>query len=284
MTVSQVIKQSALPRVEAEILLAFVLKKNREYLLTHPEAAINVPASRIFFFLEKKRLKNWPIAYLIGHKEFYGLDFKVCPAVLTPRPETEIIVEEIVRLSQETERPLIIDIGTGSGAIIISIAKELKRLAPSIYAKSEYTGLDISAPALKLARVNARQHGLDKKIIFKYGDLLKPIIKTIPGRDLVIAANLPYLTPAQIKRAPSISREPRLALNGGSDGLKLYRRLLSQLIKAKARSIALVCEIDPTQARPLKAMMKKLWLKVSIKIQPDLTKKNRFVVMSLKNS
>ena len=284
MTISQAINKSSLPRLDAEIILAFVIKKPREFLLTHPNNELNEPALKIFHFLEKKRLSNWPAAYLFGYKEFFGLNFQVNPAVLTPRPETEMIVEEIIRLSRETERPLIIDIGTGSGVIIISAAKELKRLEPLLYKQSAFFGLDISAPALKIAKANAQVHGLARKITFNRGDLLKPVTGLIAGRDLIIAANLPYLTPTQIKQAPSISREPRLALDGGQDGLKYYRCLLVQLKKAKARSIVLICEIDPAQAKPLKAIMSKIYPQSLIKIQPDLTKRNRFIIMTIKNS
>ena len=284
MTISQIIDNSSLPRMEAEILLAFVLKKNREYLLTHPETLVNVPAGKIFSFLEKKRLKNWPIAYLIGHKEFYGLDFKVNKNVLVPRPETEMMVEEIVKMSKEIKRPLIIDLGTGSGAIIIAVAKELRRLDKAKYHQSDFVGIDISASALKTAKSNASLYKLTKKIKFHCGNLLTPIAKQISKRVLIVAANLPYLTPAQTTKEPSISHEPQLALDGGSDGLKYYREMFLQLTRAKHQSFTLFCEINPAQTHKMKALAKKRWPMANIRIKKDLARKNRLVIITLKNS
>jgi release factor glutamine methyltransferase len=318
-TFTQILKLSPLPRLETEILVAFLLKKTREFLMAHPETKINSAILRRFYLLEKKRLANWPIAYLTGHKEFYGLNFKVSPATLVPRPETEMIVDIVVDIAEQThgtkdghlnalkihaadKNPrgiqkkirsdrhsfLIIDLGTGSGAIIIAAAKNLKQNFPAAYGRTKFLAVDISAGALRIAKQNAQTNRLDKKIKFIAGDLLMPFIKQITtarDSDIIITANLPYLTPRQIKDSPSIAREPKLALDGGSDGLKYYRRLFSQLAKIKTsagRTITVFCEIDPSQAKKITALSKKHFPKAENAIHPDLSKRKRLSITKIR--
>lgn len=146
-TVSLIFKESSLPRLETEILMAFLLHKNREFILTHPETKISPVLYKKFKILEIKCLKNWPVAYLTLKKEFYGLNFKVSPTVLIPRPETELFVDNIINLIKSQDIKVnnfnqslpgeltIIDVGTGSGAIIIAVASELRRLFPAHFKK-----------------------------------------------------------------------------------------------------------------------------------------------------
>ena len=299
MTAGEIIKKSSLPGGEAEIILAFLLKTEREFLLTHPETPISPAQAKKFRQLRNKRLKNWPIAYLIGKKGFYGLDFKVSPAVLTPRPETELIIEKIIDIvGQDVKRgiktegsssadqapgPIIIDLGTGSGAIIVTVGAELKRLFPANFYKVKLVAVDISGAALKIARQNAGNYGLTNKIKFYRGNLLtpiKPILKKITGRELIIAANLPYLTLKQIKKSPSISREPKLALAGGRDGLEYYRKLFRQLsifgLSAGAK-IRVLCEIDPGQTKKMKELIKKYFPATRNEIKKDLAGHDRLI-------
>jgi len=296
---SQIISSSSLSRPETEILLAFILKKTREFILTHPETKLTASAYRRFRILEKKRLAAWPIAYLTGHKEFYGLDFKVSPATLVPRPETEMIVKKIVASAKSlilkklpdmdsASWPLIIDLGTGSGAIIIAVASELKRLFPTDYKNIEFSAVDISPGALKVAKQNAAAHKLNKKIRFYRGNLLRPLTELTAGRPifkvdsrLIISANLPYLTPGQIKKSPSIKREPKLALDGGADGLKYYRTLFRQLSKTPFRSATVLCEIDPGQAKKITALAAEYFPAAVNSLQTDLSGQNRLFVLEL---
>ena len=281
-TISQILTASSLPRLETELLLGFVLKKGREYILTHPETTVSQKAIQQFKKLEKKRHNNWPLPYLTGNQEFYGLNFKVSPAVLIPRPETELIPDflkaDLIKLP-ENSRPYLLDVGTGSGAIIISATKEISKL-PQLFKRTNFLGLDISAPALEIARLNAHQHQLGKKIKFLQNNLLNKIpTKKFKGRDLFISANLPYLTPKQIKGQSSIAREPRLALDGGADGLDYYRRLFKQLAILPLRSLLLICEIDPGQTVRITKLAKILIPDSQQEIKKDLRQKNRFLII-----
>ncbi|MFA6995116.1 MAG: peptide chain release factor N(5)-glutamine methyltransferase [Patescibacteria group bacterium] len=283
--ISLIFKESSLPRLEAEILVSFLLNKTREFVLTHPETKITPGLYKKFKSLEIKRLNNWPIAYLTGQKEFYGLNFIVGSTVLIPRPETEMMVDKIIEHIKTTlnvkQTPYIIDIGTGSGAIIISVAQELKRLFPPLFKNTKFAATDISYTALNTAKKNAKNYKLGNKIKFYRGNLLDPLKlnhKKIKNYRLFITANLPYLTPKQIKESPSISREPRLALNGGSDGLKYYRELFKNL-KTLHLPAYVLCEIDSKQSSKIKTAAKKIFLKTELKIYKDLTKKNRLLIM-----
>ncbi|MDP2736815.1 MAG: peptide chain release factor N(5)-glutamine methyltransferase, partial [bacterium] len=228
-------RQITNPHLEAEILLSKILKKPREFILAHGENKLTAEQIKNFQSLVFRRLKGEPIAYLTGHKEFYGLNFKVNKNVLIPRPETELMVEEALKLvarsssasarqRRDGQPVTLADIGTGSGCIIIALAKQ------NINGKLLAT--DISAKALAVARQNAKNNHVDKKIKFLKGGLLEPIVKNkliINRQPLIILANLPYLTPTQIKNSPTIKYEPKLALAAGSDGLKYYRRLFKQI-------------------------------------------------------
>ncbi len=348
--VFQTAKKTRLPSIELELILAFVLKKStpletrnkktskgdesflssfkrkhisgqssfltgsREFLFTHPEYELTKKQISNFKFQISKRLKSWPLAYLTGHKEFYGLDFIVNKNVLIPGPETELMVDEAIKLvsriaypkspAAEVEPPIggstsfcLIDVGTGSGNIIISLAKLIKKLS-SEYSELSFNfyGVDISKKALAVARKNAKLHKVNNKIKFLHGNLLKPILKiksTIDNRHskILILANLPYLTLRQIKQSPTIKHEPRLALNGGRDGLKYYKRLLRQVgiirdsLKFVHNScISVLLEIDPSQTQKIITLIKNQLPTATYEIKKDLCGRNRLVIMNLKIS
>ncbi|MHB8904041.1 MAG: peptide chain release factor N(5)-glutamine methyltransferase [Patescibacteria group bacterium] len=295
-SLSEIISELSIEKKEAEILTAFLLNKTRESLLTDPD----IKTDKLFYkkikALEKKRLKNYPIAYLIGEKEFYGLNFKVNKDVLVPRPETEMMVDKIIEIlknesnnfekdldtsknlfNDNYNNPVFIDIGTGSGAIIIAIANEIKKFWPNDSDNFKFYGTDISEGDLKIAKKNARLHNLNKTINFFAGNLLEPVIKKLTKKNLIIAANLPYLTPAQVKGSPSISREPKLALVAGHDGLKYYRELFYQLENIKYKSLILFCEIDPSQSNSITSLAKKIFPTAKLEIIKDLASLDRFL-------
>ena len=182
-----------------------------------------------------------------------------------------MIIDEISQL--KSAKPLIIDVGTGSSAIITALAKNIKLNG------ARFIAADISGPALKIAKENAKFNKVSKKIKFYQGNLLSPILKSLSGQNLVIAANLPYLTKKQIASAPSIKREPRLALDGGPDGLKYYQTLFKQLKGVKYKSLYLILEIDPGQTAKIKSLAKKYFPSSFLEIKKDLTGKNRFVII-----
>jgi release factor glutamine methyltransferase len=283
MNIKELTQESKLPRLEAELLLAFLMARPREFIIVHEKDVLLPALIKKFKAAEKKRLLNFPLAYLTGRKEFYGLDFKVNKNVLVPRPETETLVEMVLNYARQKKNGLdFIDIGTGSGAIIVSLASELAKQSELIFNSSSFLGLDISRAALGVARQNAKLHNLNKKIAFLQSDLLKNIpANSLEDSHLVIAANLPYLTPKQTSEEPSISREPKLALDGGPDGLKYYRELFKQLKKVKFASLLLICEIDPGQAKTIKLNAQKIWPSARLKIVKDLRPQARFLKLEI---
>ena len=275
--------------LDAEILLAKILKKSREFILSHGEKKITSKKIADYKKLINKRIKNIPLAYLLGEKEFYGLNFLVNKNVLIPRPETEILVEQALEivLNNTNKNNYIIDIGTGSGCIIITFIKELqKKISYQKLQKYSFFASDISKKALQVARQNTRQHKLQKKINFLQGSLLEPFLekqntkknKLTKSQNILILANLPYLTPQQVKDSPTIQAEPELALVAGKDGLKYYQQLFKEIKKLKKLNFSyqMICEIDPAQVSFLKKIVKQE-LGKNIKIIKDLRKKNRFV-------
>ncbi len=277
--------------LDLELIISRVIKKTREFVLTHPEfKIIKNYELRITNYI-KRRINGEPIAYIFGEKEFYGLNFKVNKNTLVPRPETELIVDEALNIVTHNSQPVtLIDVGAGSGCIIITLAKILnsKFQIPN----SKFIAIDISKPALRIARQNAKLHQVDKKIKFIQGDLLKSTVKIIKNNQFdirhstfVILANLPYLTPAQIKNSPSIQHEPSLALNAGRDGLKYYRLLFKQIKKIAILHVAgcVLCEIDPSQAAKIKKIIKNNLPAAKIKIKKDLSGFNRLIIITIKN-
>ncbi len=258
-------KKIGSPVLDAELLLAFTIKKEKSFLFAHPEKKLSATQEKRFNELIRRRSKHEPIAYIIGHKYFYGLDIMVNKNSLIPRPESEIIVEEVIRMKLKS--PTIIDIGTGSGAIIIALAKNIRN--------AKFAATDISEKALSIAKKNAREHKVASKIKFLKGDLaepLKALLLRLKG-PAVITANLPYLPTNIWKKAmPDVKEyEPRNALDGGKDGMKYYRRLFAQLKKMRLKiKPTLIIEIDPSQSR---------FFDGKAKIKKDLCGRDRIVVI-----
>jgi release factor glutamine methyltransferase len=299
------------PHLEAEILLSNILKKPREFILAHPNYKLTNSQITNLKFQISCRIKGKPLAYIIGHKEFYGLDFRVNKNVLIPRPETELMIEEALkRIKNNVKRITLIDVGTGSGCIIVTLAKILNR--KSEIGNRKFLATDISQSALTIARKNAKLHKVNKDITFLRGNLLEPIIQNpkllitnyhrlggIPPtknyikkwRDqLLITANLPYLIPAQIKNSPTIQYEPKLALSAGPDGLKYYRQLFKQIkILLNSNKLALnsqifaMLEIDPSQTTKIKQLAKNTLPQCKYEIKKDLKGHNRLVIIEINN-
>lgn len=264
--------------LDLELIISRVIKKPREFILGHPEFTISTKHASQIANYANRRIKHEPLAYILGHKEFYGLDFKVNRNVLIPRPETELLVEETLNLLKTKKYQLkivIIDVGTGSGNIIISIARNM------IYSPNmNFFALDRSKKALKIAKINAKINLVCKKIKFMEGNLLKPLIKKtikrMRNKKFFIIANLPYGWLAWNNNSSSETKglkfEPSMALFTGKRGLELYEKLLLQLLQFKELSgnISALFEIDPRQHVAIRTLIKKIIPSAKIKFKKDL--------------
>lgn len=271
--------------LEKELILTHILQKSREYVLMYPEINLNRAQKAKFGKLVKRRMNNEPLAYILGHKEFYGLDFKVNKNILIPRPETEQLVDEVLKLNPKNTN--IIDIGTGSGNIIITLAKYIK-------SKNNYFAIDISGKALYIAKQNAKKYNLDKKIKFIHGNLLNPFIqnyKFLPAgrqgkiKNSIIVANLPYLSRKIYNSISSDIKnfEPKSALLSGTDGLYHYRKLFSQIksFRAMCNTLQIYLEFSPEQKIKITRLIKKYFPKAFITFKKDLSGRWRIVAVSL---
>ena len=215
-------------RLDAELLLGTVLGWKREQLYINNEITLDVAHRSLFLAFLQRRAQWEPMAYITGHREFWSLDFILTPGVLVPRPETEVLVEETLRQLEQMERRgkpatseskyRILDLGTGSGAIAVSLAKE--RTDVEIWAT------DLSQAALEIARSNSQHHGVNDRIHFVDGDIFKPVEGHL-GFFHGIVSNPPYVSRREMENlSRDVRWEPMLALDGGYDGLHLYRRII----------------------------------------------------------
>ncbi|BAF61010.1 MAG: peptide chain release factor N(5)-glutamine methyltransferase [Pelotomaculum sp.] len=228
------------PELDAEVLLAYVTGLSRAGLYRKKELVLTEEEEARFIDLVERRLAGEPVAYLTGHKEFMGLDFVVNRSVLIPRPETELMVETALKFLPGA--PVIADVGTGSGAVAVSLAFFVKEAV--VYAT------DISREALAVARLNAARHGVEGRVHFCPGDLLEPLTgRVMPGSLDLIAANLPYIATEDLPGLPREVRlfEPPVALDGGPGGLALYRRLIPAAAGFLKQGGIMLMEISPGQ-------------------------------------
>ncbi len=208
------------PKLDAEVLLMKSLGWSREDLYRNPEGALQDVQAQRFEEFVSRRVRAEPVAYVTGSQEFWSLDFRVTPDVLIPRPETEHLVEAVLEfLASRRGLCRILEIGTGSGAVAVSVAKEC--------ARAEVWATDVSAPALEVARENAARHGLGDRIRWRRGDLFAPV-QGLSGWFDVLVSNPPYVPSGEIAELQRDVRdwEPALALDGGGDGMDFCRRLV----------------------------------------------------------
>ncbi len=234
-------------RLEAQLLLAHVLRCKKVDLLVRYEEVPPEPHRTAFRELIKRRVDGFPVAYLVGSREFYLLEFEVTPAVLVPRPETETLVAEALKILKPLKAPMVLDLCTGSGCIGISIAHQKT--------DARVTATDVSPDALDVARRNARKHGVESRMQFRQGDLFA----ALPSGSLfdAILCNPPYIAPGELASlAPDVrEHEPRLALDGGPDGLAFYRRIAVDAEKYLAPGGTLLLEIGATQDDPVRSLL-----------------------------
>ena len=234
--------------LDAQTLLAEALGKDRTYLIVNFNEHLSEELQAKFQRLIARRSAGEPVQYITGHQQFFGLEFEVTPDVLIPRPETELIVEETIRLVEEHKilAPIIIDVGTGSGCIAVTLARELE--------DAQISACDISEAALTVARRNAAKHDLADRIQFINSDLLS----AFPETELAdfILSNPPYVAASEL---PTLQREvrdwePHMALTDHADGLSLYRRLLKESPSRLKPSGYLIFELGYTQSKDVSAM------------------------------
>lgn len=236
---------SGSPELDTEILLAHTLESTREHLLAHPEQELSDTEEVAFLKVIKKREKGTPISYITGEKEFFGDTFLVTTDVLIPRPETETIIEftlsKTLKAFGKDPQINVVDIGTGSGAIAITLAKALHA--------SHVTALDVSEKALDVVYTNLQIHPEAQNINLMQSDILS----RFPAQKLdLVVANLPYLSEEVYRNEPSIQFEPKLALVAKDGGMFFYKQLFAQLTSFVHKDTLLSIEIDPHQYDVLK--------------------------------
>lgn len=252
--------------LDAEVLLAHVLGVDRAWLHGHPERVLTTAQGRRFQGLLERRRRHAPVAYLLGEKEFYGHTLKVTPAVLIPRPETELLVDlaiDWLRIHPSARR--VIDIGTGSGAIAIAIAKAVRSV--------HVIAIDVDARALRVARENVVRQRVKSRVDLRQGDLLAGA----PPADLIVA-NLPYVSARRLRSAaPELGYEPAVALSAGRDGLDVIRRIIAQAASALGSGGCLLLEFDAPQAGRLQRLARAVWPSATITIHQDLAGLDRAI-------
>lgn len=257
------------PRLEAEVLLSHVLRKQRIYLYVHFEEPLEQEELASYRELIKKRVSHVPTAYLLGKKEFMGLDFKVSPDVLVPRPDTEILVQAAAERLRAMEAPLrFADIGTGSGAICLSVLS----FVPGAVAET----VDISPEARAVAEENAAALGLAERVTFHTGDLLAPLT----GEFAAILSNPPYIPRKDMETLQAEVRlsEPHQALCGGEDGLDFYRRLCAEGPGLLAENGFMAFEVGQGQAQAVSELAVANPLIGRTEILKDLAEIERVVI------
>jgi len=245
---------------DAETLLLHHIGKNRAWLLAHAEDEYAGCSAIGYAAMLERRAAGEPIQQIIGETEFYGLPFRVTRDVLIPRPETEHLVERAIAIARHTDRPRIVDIGTGSGAIAVALAHALQQAA--------ITAIDLSPAALAVARENAVRNNVAERIRLLEGDLLAPVT----GEQLeLIVSNPPYVpeTDRDSLAVEVREYEPALALFAGTDGLDIYRRLIPLAFSALAPGGALLLEIGYGQRDAIHALLSKAGF-ANIAFTPDL--------------
>ncbi len=251
-------------RLDAQVLLAHILNKNRSWVLAHAEVPLSETQERSLIQSLTALQQGTPLPYVIGHWEFFGLDFLLSPYTLIPRPETELLVEQALGwLRAHPGKRRAVDIGAGSGCIAVSLAVNIPDL--------QVTALDVSPQALEIARANARRHGVLGRVEFVLSDLLGGIEANF---DL-ICANLPYIPTETLNDLPVSAYEPRLALDGGTDGLELIRRLLDQAPARLAETGLVLLEIEASQGPAARTLAHAAFPGAQIGILADLSHNDR---------
>ena len=260
-------------RLEAEVLLRHVLRYDRALFYASLNDTMSVEQKEQVHALTNRRIAGAPLAYIVGHREFYGLDFAVSPAVLVPRQETELLVDIALELARgyQDDGISVADIGTGSGAIAVAIAVNLP--SAHVYA------IDCSADALVVAERNCRKHAVADRVSLMQGDLLDPLPHSV---DLIVS-NPPYIASGLMPGLPrEVRQEPRLALDGGDGGLDVIARLIEQAPAKLNAGGRLIMEISPEQLDAVRELAQKDFPNDEVGYRNDLLGLPRCVIVSTK--
>ena len=257
-------------KLEAEVLIRHVLGIDRATFFRDFEELVTDSVSQLLYDLVVSRLRREPLNYITGFREFYGLSFEVSDSVLIPRQETELLVETVISLARSRPKHeiKICDVGTGSGAIAISLAVNLPF--------AEITAIDISQSALDIADTNRRTHGVYNRVALRRGNLLEPV----DFKPEIIVSNPPYIPMGDLSLLqPEIQYEPRVALDGGTDGLELIRGLLSQSLDKVSSSGAILFEIDSSQENSARILAREYFPNSHISVLDDLSGSSRAILI-----
>jgi release factor glutamine methyltransferase len=252
--------------LDARTLVSHLLGKPHAWVLAHPEQELSAEQERRLDGFLERLSQGEPLPYILGRWEFFGLDFEITPDVLIPRPETELLVEEALAwLPARPGQRRVVDVGTGSGCIAVTLAK----LMPDV----SVLACDISLETLRVAQRNAVQHAVTDRVTFIQADLLQPL----GGRLDLICANLPYIPSATLHELEVSRHEPRLALDGGPDGIQLIERLARQARPLLAPGGLMLLEIESTTAGEVLPRLVKLFPLAKVELLPDLAGLDRLV-------
>lgn len=258
------------PASEAQLILAEVMQCQRAFLAAHPEAPLTLQQLEQAESLLNRYVNGEPLPYVLGHWEFYGLDLVVTPAVLIPRPETELLVETALDwLHAHPAQRKLADVGTGSGCVAAALAIHISDL--------EVTALDVSGAALEVAQTNVRRLGLENRVTLVESNLLE----RLPEKVDVVCANLPYIPSQWLHELTVARQEPLVALDGGADGLYLIERLLADLAeRGLCRSLVLL-EIEYRQGRAVEQLARQYFPSATVNVRQDLAGLDRLLVMEV---
>jgi len=273
---TQLTPLSDTPALDASVLVAHILDKPRTWVMAHPDVHLTPEQKKQLDESLLRLAEGEPFPYVLGHWEFFGLDFDITPGVLVPRPETELLVEKAIAwLQGSASRRVVADVGTGSGTIAVSIAVHV----PGVHVLAT----DISSRALNVARDNARRFHVQEQIEFHECDLLP--FKASPQSQIsqvdLICANLPYIPTETLHGLPIFGREPTLALDGGTDGLDLIRRLLAAAPEWLAPNGMMLLEIESLRGTQALELAYEMFTGASIQLHQDLAGQDRLLQISV---
>ncbi len=276
-TTARLLPLSDTPQLDAQVLLAHIFDKPRTWLLAHTTSALDSVHAATLETLLRRLEQGEPLPYVLGHWEFFGLDFDISPEVLIPRPETELLVERAIGWLQASPgQRAVADIGTGSGCIAVSLAIHVP--------DTHIVATDISPSALAIARRNAKKFDVAAQIDFVESDILPPHRDSFYYGDIqfdLICANLPYIPTGKLSALPVHDREPALALDGGPDGLDPFRKLFKLVPDWMAPNGRILLEIEATRGAAVLSLAYDAFTQAEMHLHQDLMGRNRLLDIQL---